>query len=193
MSILRCTGAIFLFPSEQFRNSWAELSAVPWSSHSKTVMPLQITYSAFPMEFQDLSKSGVSSSNRSRCAVSAIASRVISAYSSLSQDSEIELLSEEEDDMHRGYRYLFSFFVLTAALAAPQAIRAAAKPQDNGRQEENHRYDKEQNRVYDGAHKDYHNWDDNEDRSYRQYRSERHKEYRPFAEAKQKEQAAYWN
>jgi hypothetical protein len=95
--------------------------------------------------------------------------------------------------MHRGYRYLFSSFFLTAALVSPPAIRAATKPQDNGRQEEKHRDDKDQNRVYDRAHKDYHNWDENEDRSYRQYRSERHQEYRPFAETKQKDQTAYWN
>ena len=57
--------------------------------------------------------------------------------------------------MHHRYRYLFGFFVLTAALAAPTAIRAAAKPQDNGRQAER-QDDKDQNRVYDRSHKDYH-------------------------------------
>jgi hypothetical protein len=58
--------------------------------------------------------------------------------------------------MHHSHRYFFGFFVLTAALAAPAAIRAAAKPQDNGRQAENHQDDKDQNRVYDRSHKDYH-------------------------------------
>jgi len=105
----------------------------------------------------------------------------------------MELLSREEDDMHRGYQYLFSFFVLTAALAAPSTMSAAAMPLDNGRQEENHRDDKDHNRVYDRDHKDYHNWDDNEDRSYRAYLGERHREYHPFAELKEKEQRAYWN
>lgn len=95
--------------------------------------------------------------------------------------------------MHRGYRFFFSSFFLTAALAAPTAISVAAKSQDNGRQEENHRDDKDRNRVYDRAHKDYHNWDDNENRSYRQYLGEKHKEYRPFTETKPKEQASYWN
>jgi hypothetical protein len=99
---------------------------------------------------------------------------------------------QEEDDMHRDYRYLFSSLFLTAALAAPASI-SAAKPQDNGRQGENHRDDKDRNRVYDRSHNDYHNWDDNEDRSYRQYLGEKHKDYRPFSETKRKEQTAYWN
>jgi hypothetical protein len=89
--------------------------------------------------------------------------------------------------MQRSYQYIFSFFVLSAALAAPSAMNAAGRPQDNGRQEENH------NRVYDRDHKDYHNWDDNEDRSYRVYLGERHREYHPFVELKVKEQRAYWN
>jgi hypothetical protein len=104
----------------------------------------------------------------------------------------MELLSQEEDDMQRGYQYLFSFFVFTAALAAPSVMSAAAKPQDNGRQEEHRRDDNDRNRFYDRQHKDYHNWDDNEDRSYRTYLGERHREYRPFVEIRVKEQSAYW-
>jgi Ni/Co efflux regulator RcnB len=95
--------------------------------------------------------------------------------------------------MHRGYQYLFSFFVLSAALAAPSAMSAAAGPQDNGRQEEGRRDDKDRHRVYDRDHKDYQHWDDNEDRSFRVYLGERHREYHPFVELKVKEQRAYWN
>src|ERR1700736_5788885 len=94
--------------------------------------------------------------------------------------------------MHSGYRYLLSSFILTAVLATPTAIRAA-KPQDNGRQEEKHRHDKDQNRVYDRSHKDYHNWDANEDRSYRHYLGDKHKKYCPFTEENAKEQTSYWN
>jgi hypothetical protein len=135
----------------------------------------------------------MNSTSRSRCAVSHIASGAITAYSWRAKNSEIEILSQEEDNMHRGYRYFFSSFVLTATLTAPAAISAAAKPQDNGRQEENRRDDRDQNKVYDRSHKDYHNWDDNENRSYRQYLGEKHKDYRPFSETKPKEQTAYWN
>ena len=109
------------------------------------------------------------------------------------KESEPELLSQEEEEMHRGYQYLFSFFVLGAALAAPSAMSAATQPQDNGRQEEGHRDDKDRNRVFDRDHKDYHNWDENEDRVYRRYLNEKHRTYRAFSELKEKEQRAYWN
>jgi hypothetical protein len=105
----------------------------------------------------------------------------------------MEISSKGEEDMQRGYRYFFSSFFLTAALAGPSAMNAAARPQDNGRQEEHRRDDNDRNRVYDRDHKDYHNWDDNEDRFYRQYLTQKHRAYRTFAEMKQKEQRAYWN
>jgi Ni/Co efflux regulator RcnB len=102
-------------------------------------------------------------------------------------------LEQEEDKMHHGNRYLLSSLFLTAALVAPTAMSAATRRQDNGRQEEHRRDDKDRNRFYDRNHKDYHNWDDNEDHSYRLYVGERHRKYRPFAELKEKEQRAYWN
>jgi hypothetical protein len=92
--------------------------------------------------------------------------------------------------VHHNHRFLFGALLLTAALAAPSAMNAASKPQENGRQEE-HRDDR--TRVYDRDHKDYHNWNDNEDRSYRVYLGERHRDYHPFAELKAKEQRAYWS
>jgi len=108
-------------------------------------------------------------------------------------DSGKEFLSREEVSMKSGYRYLFSSICLTAALALPSAMSYAAPQQDNGRQEEHRRDDNDRNRVYDRDHKDYHNWDDNEDHHYRQYLGERHRDYHPFLEAKAKEQRAYWN
>ena len=94
--------------------------------------------------------------------------------------------------MHRGPLYLLRFPILAAALSGPAVTRAAAQPQDNGRPGE-HREDKGPNRVYDRAHQDYHNWDDNEDRCYRQYFEEKRRQYRPWAETNQREQRAYWN
>src|SRR4029077_2580253 len=95
--------------------------------------------------------------------------------------------------MHHAYRHLFSFCILTAALAAPSAIRAANRQQDDRRQEEHHRDDKDQNRVYDRYHKDYHNWDDREDHAYRGYLQDNHRDYRPLPELKQRQQKAYWS
>jgi hypothetical protein len=115
--------------------------------------------------------------------------RILVAYRGFREGN----LEPGRGQMHSSHRYFLSVFFLTAALAAPSAIKAATRPQENGRQEENHRDDKERNRVYDRDHKDYHNWDDNEDRSYRLYLSERHREYRPFVEVNVKQQRAYWN
>ncbi len=85
--------------------------------------------------------------------------------------------------MHRGHRYLVSFF-LAAALASPLAI--AQQDHKNGNTEN-------QNRVYDKDHKDYHNWDANEDRAWGQFLTENHKSPHDFKTANQKEQSQYWN
>jgi hypothetical protein len=48
-------------------------------------------------------------------------------------------------------------------------------------------------KVYDRDHKDYHNWDDREDKAYRGYLVENHQEYRPYAKMKRQDQSNYWN
>jgi hypothetical protein len=97
--------------------------------------------------------------------------------------------------MKSGSRYLISSIVLTAALAAPAAIRVVAAPQDNGRQDDNHHEDrdKDNKRIYDKSHNDYHNWDSDEDHRYHEYLTERHRDYRPFNELNAKDQRDYWN
>jgi len=134
----------------------------------------------------------MNSNEFSGCAVSNIFHEITDAYSLPAGVSETEISSQEEDNMHRSHRYLFRSLLLTAAIAAPTAMMAATRPQDNGRQEEHRRDDNDRNRLYDRDHRDYHNWNDNEDHSYRLYLGERHKEYRPFAEMREKEQRAYW-
>jgi hypothetical protein len=47
-------------------------------------------------------------------------------------------------------------------------------------------------RVYDSGFRDYHSWDDHEDRAYRRYLNERHEEYREFNKRNAKEQEDYW-
>src|ERR1700686_1319866 len=90
--------------------------------------------------------------------------------------------------MKTGYRYV-SFLFLTAALSAPAVVVTRAAPQDEHRDE--HR-DEHQKRVYDRAHKDYHNWDDNEDRYYHQYFTENHREYRDYSKLNRRDQDNYW-
>lgn len=91
--------------------------------------------------------------------------------------------------MHRGYRYLSSL-LLTAALAAPVAMMAAASPRDD-RNHEN-RPNENNKRYYDKGHKDYHNWDANEDRSYQRYQTEHHQR-RAFVQLNTRQQNGYWN
>jgi hypothetical protein len=64
-------------------------------------------------------------------------------------------LNLEKYNMHRAHHYIASLF-LSAAIAAPGAIMAIPVPQQVGVQV----------RVYDKSHKDYHNWDDNENRAW---------------------------
>jgi hypothetical protein len=84
--------------------------------------------------------------------------------------------------MHRVHTYIASLF-LTAALAAPVALMAAPVPQEA----------RVQIRVYDRQHKDYHNWDDNENRAWGQYLSDNHKNSHEFSKANRREQSRYWN
>ena len=93
-----------------------------------------------------------------------------------------DILHLEDNNMHRANRYIASLF-LTAALAAPVALMAIPAPQE----------DHNRNRVYDKEHKDYHNWDDNENKAWGQYLSENHKSSHEYAKASKKEQSQYWN
>jgi hypothetical protein len=96
--------------------------------------------------------------------------------------------------MQQRYRYFFTFVILTGAFVIPSAIRATAGQQEERKQEEHQREgNKEGGRVYDRQHKDYHNWDANEDRAYRGYLQDNHRQYRPFTELKSREQTSYWN
>jgi hypothetical protein len=47
-------------------------------------------------------------------------------------------------------------------------------------------------RVYDSHHRDYHNWDDHEDRAYRRYLAEQHYKYREYQRQSHRRQEAYW-
>ena len=91
--------------------------------------------------------------------------------------------------MHRGYRYLSSF-LLTAALVAPVATMAAASPQDDRNHED--RQNENNKRYYDRGHKDYHNLDANEGRSYQRYQTEHHQR-RAFVQLNNRQRTVYWN
>jgi hypothetical protein len=104
--------------------------------------------------------------------------------------------------MHQLSKYLSSF-LLTAALVGPAAIGASAGQQDNrqdNRQGTDARRDdrgngdnRETRRVYDENRRDWHEWNGNEDRAYRQYLTERRREYRDFFQVDARGQRDYWN
>jgi hypothetical protein len=81
--------------------------------------------------------------------------------------------------MQRKKLFLSSLF-LGAALIAPMAIVANAAPQGISV------------RVYDRDHKDYHNWDDREDRSYVAFRTEHPKYNVKFTKTSRSQQKTYW-
>ena len=79
-----------------------------------------------------------------------------------------------------GINRLFSGALLAVAISAPAVLAAAPAPQAL------------QVRVYDSNHRDYHNWDDREDRAYRRYYTEQHREYRAYDQENARRQRAYW-
>jgi hypothetical protein len=79
-----------------------------------------------------------------------------------------------------------SSLALAAALAAPASILMVSDLQ--GQVDVKIKV----GRVYDRDHKDYHDWNDNEDKAYRGYLVENHQEYRPYAKMKRTDQTNYW-
>ena len=80
--------------------------------------------------------------------------------------------------MHR-FRIL-SGLLLGAALIVPVAVRAAGDDRDH------------EKRYYDRDGRDYHQWNDHEDRAYRLYLGEQHQEYREFRRVKPAHQKEYF-
>src|SRR5881227_1899503 len=72
--------------------------------------------------------------------------------------------------------------LFAAALMAPVAVVA----------QDDHRDENRSHRYYDRGHKDYHEWNDNEDRSYRQYLNEHHQKHRDFSRLSSRQQRDYW-
>jgi hypothetical protein len=80
------------------------------------------------------------------------------------------------------HRTLCSLLIV-AALAAPIAVMAMPGPKDDGVQV----------KFYDSRHKDYHNWDDHENRAWGVYLTDNHKKSHEFSHSSKREQSNYWN
>ena len=82
------------------------------------------------------------------------------------------------------YPYI-KVIVLGAALVVPVMVRA----DDH---EDRHRNDEHSRRYEDRAHRDFHVWNEHEDRAYRRYLEEHHRKYHDFERARRREQDDYW-
>ena len=89
--------------------------------------------------------------------------------------------------MHK--RRFLSSLIVTAALLAPGLGLGAVVAQERAAVN----VGPVSVRVYDRSHKDYHVWDDREDRTYRKYLSDSHQTYRPIQKLSNKRQTTYWN
>jgi hypothetical protein len=86
--------------------------------------------------------------------------------------------------------YILSTLLLGAALAIPVALKA----QDESRKESTTTTTTttETKRYYDSDEKDYHVWNNQEDRAYRLYLQEKHRDYVEFPRVKVTEQREYF-
>jgi hypothetical protein len=91
--------------------------------------------------------------------------------------------------VHKGMRFLSSM-LLMGALSAPVALQAQDRDDHRDRDDRG-----KQQRVYDRQRKDYHQWNNDEDRNYRQWYNESHRgrEYREYNRLNRRDQDAYWN
>jgi hypothetical protein len=76
--------------------------------------------------------------------------------------------------------------ILTALFTATAIVAPVAVWADDHRDEQ---HDK---RYYDRQNRDYHAWDDHEDRAYRIYLGEQHRDYRDFSRANAAQQREYF-
>jgi type III secretory pathway component EscR len=78
-------------------------------------------------------------------------------------------------------RKFLSAVLLSGVLMSPVIMRA-----------DDHDHDKRV-RYYDPYRRDYHEWNENEDRAYRHWlEAERHAQYRDWRHASKREQREYW-
>jgi hypothetical protein len=81
---------------------------------------------------------------------------------------------------------MFSALLMTATLAAPMALPT------NVLAGEPHATASFTLRIYDPYRRDYHVWDQREERAYRGYLAERHRSYLAYERQRLAQQRAYW-
>jgi len=77
----------------------------------------------------------------------------------------------------------FGVFLLGAALVGPVSVPTMARPDDN-----DHHY----KRYYDQDGRDYHEWNEREQRAYRHWYSEQHRDYVDWNRLNEQQRREYW-
>jgi hypothetical protein len=75
------------------------------------------------------------------------------------------------------------FAAMTAALVIPSTI--LGQDRDHDRDHDKHRY-------YDKRHRDYHEWNDHEDRAWHMYWEQRHRPPVDWGRASERQRERYW-
>jgi hypothetical protein len=83
--------------------------------------------------------------------------------------------------------------VFLSALSLPTSLRASPARRIARYADTSQRDDRAQGRFYDQKNRDWHDWNDNEERAYRQFLTENRREYREFTRLNDREQSDYWN
>lgn len=93
---------------------------------------------------------------------------------------------------NKGVRFLGAL-LLTGTLAVPLALGAQDRD-DHKDKDKDRDHQAKTERVYDREHHDYHQWNADEERNYREWYEARYhgKEFRDYKRLKKKDQNAYW-
>ncbi len=83
-------------------------------------------------------------------------------------------------------RRMISALMMTAAIAIPVIAPASALA------DEHREHVRARARVYDPYRRDYHRWDRDEERAYREYLAQRHRAYVSYQRQRAAERRAYW-
>jgi len=86
-----------------------------------------------------------------------------------------------------------SSLLIASALTCAAAMRAVSPSRELQSSENSQRDDRSRGQVYDQSHRDWHDWDDSEERAYRQFLTETRKDYREFTRLNARQQSEYWN
>lgn len=89
---------------------------------------------------------------------------------------------------------LLSGIVLSAALVSPSLLAAHARQDRDDHQRSEQRHDDrdhDRQPYYDSGHRDWHQWNSDEERSYHQYAEHRHWD-QDFWKLNEKQQDEYW-